>query len=274
MSSTKFCFISGLCSRIWPTSPISRTRCHEAAGEHGRGERRVCTGLFSLIFSSWLHHVWASSQTSGLKCWRCLGIRTHTNTSQSNLFSMLLWRLWGAARNSMETMQRSRWTHDSTHRQSSRSSSAVLILYWYIEVVPPTQMQLGRAFWRAVGEVVNSNAAMDFLNTTRADPVYHFDSERVDSAMMMLRQFWAQTLLSARAKEYQSARYTLGQLFHSLQVCSNACTVNTMQTTKDKHDSPWTMISKVEGLVGRGQDLRAILQRCQNQNWKRHLSWL
>nr|XP_046246235.1 von Willebrand factor A domain-containing protein 7 [Scatophagus argus] len=79
------------------------------------------------------------------------------------------------------------------------------------------QTRLGRGFWRAVGEVVKSNAAMDFLSSTRSEPVYHFDSERVDSAMMMLRQFWTQTLLSVRAKEYQSARHTLGQLFHSLQ---------------------------------------------------------
>ncbi|CAJ1065812.1 von Willebrand factor A domain-containing protein 7 [Xyrichtys novacula] len=79
------------------------------------------------------------------------------------------------------------------------------------------QTRLGRGFWRAVGEVVKSNAAMDFLSSTRADPVYHFDSERVNSSVVMLRQFWAQTLLSVRAKEYQSARHSLGQLFHSLQ---------------------------------------------------------
>ncbi|XP_040901618.1 von Willebrand factor A domain-containing protein 7 [Toxotes jaculatrix] len=77
--------------------------------------------------------------------------------------------------------------------------------------------RLGRGFWRAVGEVVKSNAAMDFLISTRSDPVYHFDSERVDNALAMLRQFWTQTLLSVRAKEYQSARHSLGQLFHSLQ---------------------------------------------------------
>lgn len=82
----------------------------------------------------------------------------------------------------------------------------------------PSQTTLGRGFWRAVGEVVKSNAAMDFLSSTRSDPVYHFDSERVDSAMVMLRQLWAQTLLSVWAKEYQSARHSLGQLFHSLQV--------------------------------------------------------
>ncbi|XP_076000648.1 von Willebrand factor A domain-containing protein 7 [Genypterus blacodes] len=79
------------------------------------------------------------------------------------------------------------------------------------------QTKLGRGFWRAVGEVVKSNAAMDFLSSTRSDPVYHFDSENVDSAMVMLRQFWDQTLLSVRAKEYQSARRSLGKLFHSLQ---------------------------------------------------------
>ncbi|XP_078102749.1 von Willebrand factor A domain-containing protein 7 [Sander vitreus] len=79
------------------------------------------------------------------------------------------------------------------------------------------QTKLGRGFWRAVGEVVKSNADMDFLSSTRSNPVYHFDSERVDSAMGMLRQIWAQTLLSVRAKEYQSARHSLGQLFHSLQ---------------------------------------------------------
>lgn len=79
------------------------------------------------------------------------------------------------------------------------------------------ETKLGRGFWRAVGEVVKSNAAMDFLSTTRSDPIYHFDSERVDSAMQMLRQFWTQTVLSIRAKEFQSARHSLGQLFHSLQ---------------------------------------------------------
>ncbi|XP_049582169.1 von Willebrand factor A domain-containing protein 7 isoform X1 [Syngnathus scovelli] len=79
------------------------------------------------------------------------------------------------------------------------------------------ETRLGRSFWRAVGEVVHSNAEMDFLSSTRSDPVYHFDSERVDSAVAMLRRFWAQTLLSVRANEYQSALHSLGQLFHSLQ---------------------------------------------------------
>ncbi|XP_030237572.1 von Willebrand factor A domain-containing protein 7 isoform X2 [Gadus morhua] len=79
------------------------------------------------------------------------------------------------------------------------------------------QTGLGRAFWSAVGEVVKSNAAMDFLSTTRSDPVFHFDSERVDGATAVLRQAWSQTLLSVRATQHQSARRSLGQLFHSLQ---------------------------------------------------------
>ncbi|XP_067275622.1 von Willebrand factor A domain-containing protein 7 [Pseudorasbora parva] len=76
---------------------------------------------------------------------------------------------------------------------------------------------LGRSFWHAVGEVASANAAMDFLSATRSDPVYHFDSERVEEATEMLREFWGQTVLLAQAKEYQGARHSLGQLFHSLQ---------------------------------------------------------
>ncbi|XP_023155615.2 von Willebrand factor A domain-containing protein 7 [Amphiprion ocellaris] len=79
------------------------------------------------------------------------------------------------------------------------------------------ETKLGRGFWRAVGEVVKSNAAMDFLSSTMSDPVYHFDSEQVDSSIVMLQLFWTQTVLSVRTKEYQSARRSLGQLFHSLQ---------------------------------------------------------
>ncbi len=106
------------------------------------------------------------------------------------------------------------------------------------------QTRLGRGFWRAVSEVAKSNAAMDFLSSTRSDPVYHFDSERVDSAMVMLRQLWAQTLLSVRAKEYQSARHSLGQLFHSLQVRSD--TVIKTQTTKDKCGITLTTIEQLK----------------------------
>ncbi|KAJ0063906.1 hypothetical protein NL108_013617, partial [Boleophthalmus pectinirostris] len=76
---------------------------------------------------------------------------------------------------------------------------------------------MGRGFWRAVGEVVKSNAAMDFMSSTRSDPVFHFDSEQWEGAMGALRQMWTQTLLSLKAREYQQARHSLGQLFHSLQ---------------------------------------------------------
>ncbi|XP_061072170.1 von Willebrand factor A domain-containing protein 7 isoform X2 [Conger conger] len=76
---------------------------------------------------------------------------------------------------------------------------------------------LDRGFWRAVAEVVWANAAMDFLSATRSDPVYHFDSERVEGAADSLRLLWSQTLLSVGARDYQGARRCLGQLFHSLQ---------------------------------------------------------
>ncbi|XP_048024996.1 von Willebrand factor A domain-containing protein 7 [Megalobrama amblycephala] len=76
---------------------------------------------------------------------------------------------------------------------------------------------LGRGFWHAVGEVASANAAMDFLSATRSDPVYHFDSESVEGATQMLREFWSQTVLLTQFKEYQGARRSLGQLFHSLQ---------------------------------------------------------
>uniref|UniRef100_A0A8C9UZQ0 von Willebrand factor A domain containing 7 n=1 Tax=Scleropages formosus TaxID=113540 RepID=A0A8C9UZQ0_SCLFO len=72
-------------------------------------------------------------------------------------------------------------------------------------------------FWHAVGEVVRANANVDFWSTTRSDPEYHFDSERVEGATAKLREFWNQTLSSIRNKEYQGARKSLGQLLHSLQ---------------------------------------------------------
>ncbi|XP_032401073.1 von Willebrand factor A domain-containing protein 7 [Xiphophorus hellerii] len=76
---------------------------------------------------------------------------------------------------------------------------------------------LGRGFWRAVRDVVNSNADMDLKSGTAANPVYHFDSERIDDSIAKLREFWTQIILSVRAKEYASARHSLGQLSHALQ---------------------------------------------------------
>ncbi|MEQ2167580.1 hypothetical protein GOODEAATRI_005490 [Goodea atripinnis] len=55
------------------------------------------------------------------------------------------------------------------------------------------------------------NVTLEVLrDTTKQD-------ERVDSSIAMLRQIWTQIVLSIRAKEYESARNSLGQLFHSLQ---------------------------------------------------------
>uniref|UniRef100_A0A3B5KW65 von Willebrand factor A domain containing 7 n=1 Tax=Xiphophorus couchianus TaxID=32473 RepID=A0A3B5KW65_9TELE len=80
-----------------------------------------------------------------------------------------------------------------------------------------SQIYLGRGFWRAVRDVVNSNADMDLKSGTAANPVYHFDSERIDDSIAKLREFWTQIILSVRAKEYASARHSLGQLSHALQ---------------------------------------------------------
>lgn len=77
---------------------------------------------------------------------------------------------------------------------------------------------LGRGYWHAVTEVVRANSDMDLSSATNSDPIYHFDAERVDAAMEMLREFWNQSVLLAKAKEYQGARQNLGQLLHSLQV--------------------------------------------------------
>ncbi|XP_007562866.1 von Willebrand factor A domain-containing protein 7 [Poecilia formosa] len=76
---------------------------------------------------------------------------------------------------------------------------------------------LGRGFWRAVRDVVNSNADVDLKSATKDNPVYHFDSERIDDSIAKLREFWTRIILSVRAKEYAGARHSLGQLFHALQ---------------------------------------------------------
>ncbi|MCJ8733135.1 hypothetical protein PDJAM_G00219630 [Pangasius djambal] len=79
------------------------------------------------------------------------------------------------------------------------------------------QVDLGRPFWKSMGEVVSANAAMDFLSSTRSDPVYHFDSERVEGSIEMMRDFWKQAVLLTKKKDYQGARHVLGQLLHGLQ---------------------------------------------------------
>ncbi|XP_046720564.1 von Willebrand factor A domain-containing protein 7 isoform X2 [Silurus meridionalis] len=79
------------------------------------------------------------------------------------------------------------------------------------------QVNLGRTFWISIGEVVRANAEMDFQSSTRSDPVYHFDSERVEESMKMMRDFWKQAVLLTRKKDYQGARYIMGRLLHGLQ---------------------------------------------------------
>lgn len=67
-------------------------------------------------------------------------------------------------------------------------------------------------------DVVISNSEMDSKRATKFDPVYHFDSEQVDSSITMLQEFWNRIVLSIQAEQYESARHALGQLFHSIQV--------------------------------------------------------
>ncbi|XP_015196502.2 von Willebrand factor A domain-containing protein 7 isoform X1 [Lepisosteus oculatus] len=74
-----------------------------------------------------------------------------------------------------------------------------------------------KAFWQAVSEVVRANAHMDFRSEMQSNPVYHFDSERIQGARDLLRWRWIQTLDSIRARDYQGAREGLGYLLHSLQ---------------------------------------------------------
>ncbi|MBN3319139.1 VWA7 protein, partial [Atractosteus spatula] len=74
-----------------------------------------------------------------------------------------------------------------------------------------------KAFWQAVGEVVRANAHMDFRSEMQSNPIYHFDSERIQGARDFLRWRWIQTLDSITARDYQGAREGLGYLLHSLQ---------------------------------------------------------
>uniref|UniRef100_A0A3P9NGV8 von Willebrand factor A domain containing 7 n=1 Tax=Poecilia reticulata TaxID=8081 RepID=A0A3P9NGV8_POERE len=85
------------------------------------------------------------------------------------------------------------------------------------QAIIKVSLELGRGFWRAVRDVVNSNANMDLKSATKYNPVYHFDSERIDDSIAKLREFWTRIILSVRAKEYASARHSLGQLSHALQ---------------------------------------------------------
>ncbi|XP_053154736.1 von Willebrand factor A domain-containing protein 7 isoform X2 [Hemicordylus capensis] len=74
-----------------------------------------------------------------------------------------------------------------------------------------------KRFRGAIAQVANANAAMDFLNTTRDDPVLHFDSELIHSANAWLLQARKEVLQAVRSEQYSIARERLGQLLHSLQ---------------------------------------------------------
>ncbi|XP_077186946.1 von Willebrand factor A domain-containing protein 7 isoform X2 [Paroedura picta] len=74
-----------------------------------------------------------------------------------------------------------------------------------------------KRFRGAIAQVANANAAMDFLNTTRDDPVLHFDSELIHSANAWLLQAHKEVLQAVRSEQYAIAREKLGQLLHTLQ---------------------------------------------------------
>uniref|UniRef100_A0A0K8RUU1 Protein G7c-like n=1 Tax=Crotalus horridus TaxID=35024 RepID=A0A0K8RUU1_CROHD len=74
-----------------------------------------------------------------------------------------------------------------------------------------------KRFRGAIAEVANANAAMDFGNTTRDDPVFHFDSELIHSANSWLLHVRKEILQAVHSEQYGIARKKLGQLLHSLQ---------------------------------------------------------
>ncbi|XP_061475252.1 von Willebrand factor A domain-containing protein 7 isoform X2 [Rhineura floridana] len=74
-----------------------------------------------------------------------------------------------------------------------------------------------KRFRGAVAQVANANAAMDFINTTRDDPVLHFDSELIRSTNAWLLQTRKELLQAVSSEQYVIARDKLGQLFHTLQ---------------------------------------------------------
>lgn len=210
--------------------------CHKIE-EPAADVRGRCSGPSWRVFFSWCHHARGSFPTSGPKSWPFPGTRTHTSTSQNRPSSALHWRSWGTQQSKMTCSERKRWGHVGNHHVlyllcflDQTVIEPELSVIWMYQLVYQShlseehadlitlQIPLGRGFWRAVRDVVNSNTEMDFSSSTRSEPVYHFDSERIDGSIAMVREFWTQIVLSVRAKEYESARYSLGQMFHSLQV--------------------------------------------------------
>ncbi|XP_030053294.1 von Willebrand factor A domain-containing protein 7 isoform X2 [Microcaecilia unicolor] len=74
-----------------------------------------------------------------------------------------------------------------------------------------------KPFRAALMEVVNANAAMDFLSSTRNNAALHFDSENIRTANQWLLLTRKEILQAARAENYEVARERLGCLLHSLQ---------------------------------------------------------
>ncbi|RXM32771.1 von Willebrand factor A domain-containing protein 7 [Acipenser ruthenus] len=74
-----------------------------------------------------------------------------------------------------------------------------------------------KQYQQAVSEIVQANAAMDFLSSTRSDPQLHFDSERLKEASAMLQSIRHLAVQSLQAGDESGARHRLGSLLHSLQ---------------------------------------------------------
>ncbi|MBN3288404.1 VWA7 protein, partial [Polyodon spathula] len=74
-----------------------------------------------------------------------------------------------------------------------------------------------KQYQQAVSEIVQANAAMDFLSSTRNDPQLHFDSERLKEASAMLQSILRLAVQSLQAGDEIGARHRLGCLLHSLQ---------------------------------------------------------
>ncbi|KAM8952752.1 von Willebrand factor A domain-containing protein 7 [Pelodytes ibericus] len=74
-----------------------------------------------------------------------------------------------------------------------------------------------RQFRASMQQIVNANSNMDFLNGTRNDPLYHFDSERLVQGNILLLSSRDELMVAMRAKDYEGSRERLGQMLHSLQ---------------------------------------------------------
>ncbi|XP_006772921.2 PREDICTED: von Willebrand factor A domain-containing protein 7 [Myotis davidii] len=74
-----------------------------------------------------------------------------------------------------------------------------------------------RRFRAALGEVSRANAAQDFLPTSRNDPDWHFDAERLGQGRTRLVGALREALGAAQAGDHALARQRLGAALHALQ---------------------------------------------------------